>query len=322
MNYELHNQKSKWKNRFANLITGLCFIIMAVIILTLLTMAYFKIGNKTERATLTLKTVTQMTMPNVFTSGLNSSTNTFFNVDIDGQLLKLVGKEMQTIGELDGKMFLNRLNVNRQWVNGSYKDPLYFVNTKLDADTETHNQAWQTLEVLSEGTVSEVALTFDHDYTFDEVFNLFQDYDIKIAWYAIQTGIITEREHPFINIGNGAIGFHDWALFDFSTERMSTIADNDGLKREQAFKTAIAFLGDNANYVQQYAWWLDEKDRDFKQQLAYVNEHGVNIYGVIVTGPTKELLKLKEITTIHSAVLGEVDFWNWTMTGAGSEFYN
>jgi hypothetical protein len=31
----------------------------------------------------------------------------------------------------------------------------------------------------------------------------------------------------------------------------------------------------------------------------------------VVTGPTKELLQLKELEAIHSPALGEIRLWNW-----------
>ena len=47
------------------------------------------------------------------------------------------------------------------------------------------------------------------------------------------------------------------------------------------------------------------------ERIEYLKSHGVNIYGMVVTGPTKELLKLKENTWIASIRLGEVRLWDW-----------
>ncbi len=47
------------------------------------------------------------------------------------------------------------------------------------------------------------------------------------------------------------------------------------------------------------------------ERYDYVQENGLRVYGVVVTGPTRELLKLKELETIHSPALGEIRLWNW-----------
>ncbi|WP_084221770.1 MULTISPECIES: anti sigma factor C-terminal domain-containing protein [Mesobacillus] len=39
---------------------------------------------------------------------------------------------------------------------------------------------------------------------------------------------------------------------------------------------------------------------------------GFQVYGAVVTGPVKELLKLKENRQIQGANLGDMTYWNWT----------
>ena len=42
-----------------------------------------------------------------------------------------------------------------------------------------------------------------------------------------------------------------------------------------------------------------------------IQDEGFTAYGAVVTGPVKELLKLKELETIQGVQLGEVELWNW-----------
>ena len=46
-------------------------------------------------------------------------------------------------------------------------------------------------------------------------------------------------------------------------------------------------------------------------RIDYVKEHGVNIYGAVVTGPSKEILKLREEPWVSAVYVGEVKLWNW-----------
>ena len=47
------------------------------------------------------------------------------------------------------------------------------------------------------------------------------------------------------------------------------------------------------------------------ERYDYVKENGIEVYGVVVTGPTRELFKLSELETVHSPGIGDVELWNW-----------
>lgn len=52
---------------------------------------------------------------------------------------------------------------------------------------------------------------------------------------------------------------------------------------------------------------------NLEQKYQYLNEEGFIVYGAVVTGPTKELLKLKDVSFIQGEQLGEVELWNWQL---------
>lgn len=63
---------------------------------------------------------------------------------------------------------------------------------------------------------------------------------------------------------------------------------------------------------------LDDLYRDnmndlllLEQRYQYIKDNGIQVYGVVVTGPTKELLKLQNLGSVHSPALGDVGLWNW-----------
>lgn len=64
-----------------------------------------------------------------------------------------------------------------------------------------------------------------------------------------------------------------------------------------------------------------EENGTLEEIIDYVDEHGVKSYGVVVTGPTKELLKLKDNEYVLYATLGEVDLWNWYAKPADWSLY-
>ena len=329
-------RRAKWKNRLMNALTVFGLFILLSMISGFLTSIYYGFGSESSRgqqATQVVRTATQMTMPNVYATSGGFNTNFFFNMDIDYYLQKKVGKQDKMIGQLDGKMLFHRLTVNREWTDGQFNVQLYFLHPQFvanqpEAEQEfyerTKNETWRTLDILPEGTVSEVALTFDRLYDIDEVYSLLHGYDLEIPWYAIDTG--TEKEgdsygSPYLSAGNGIWGIHEGSIFDFKRGGGSIQVRGDGDEREEAFKTGLRFLADHENMVKQYVWDVD-RHHSLEERYDYVEENGVKTYGVVVTGPTKELLRLQEHENIIYATVGEVDYWNWYDRPASGTIYN
>jgi len=52
-------------------------------------------------------------------------------------------------------------------------------------------------------------------------------------------------------------------------------------------------------------------DLDLNNKISYLENNSVRIYGLVITGPSKEILKLKEEEWVTNIKVGEVRFWNW-----------
>jgi hypothetical protein len=316
-------RKAKWKNRLSTAFTvfGLFFIIS--IGSAIVTGLYYK--NTGLTANRVIQTAIQMTLPNVYSDGAGTSTNFYFNADIQGDLQKSVGSEERYIGKYHGKMILNYLNgISKEWVDGRYDlslifhYPLGFLNGAYEENLEVYrlgDETWEALNKLPEGTVSEIAVSLDGVYTFDEVKGLFKDYDIDIVWYAIDTGTARDNDTIDVSIGEDLWGIHEYAWYKLLGDNVA-----DKATKEDAFKKGLAFLAEHATWAKRVIWDFDQES--IKEMLDYVDEHGVKCYGVVLTGPTKELAKLADNEHITYAALGEVDFWNWTGKQTGGALYN
>lgn len=53
------------------------------------------------------------------------------------------------------------------------------------------------------------------------------------------------------------------------------------------------------------------KSLSLGSRLAYIQKHGIKVYGAVITGPTVELRKLQEVKEIRALKVGEVKLWNW-----------
>lgn len=52
-------------------------------------------------------------------------------------------------------------------------------------------------------------------------------------------------------------------------------------------------------------------DLNLENRIDYLTENGFYHYGIVITGPTKEVLSLKDEPWIHHIEIDEVSLWNW-----------
>ena len=168
--------------------------------------------------------------------------------------------------------------------------------------------------MLPEGTVSELAVSFDKNYTLDEVYKIFSGYDVELLWFPVNTGVESGLEDLYISTLNGLWGFphfgHSLIYEPGNSGGYSLKVEGDSDKKDAAFIDAMEFLVEHESWAKK-AYRGNDKELLLKQRLDYVKENGVQVYGAVVTGPTKELLRLKEVEEIKFPVLGEVTWWNW-----------
>ncbi len=120
---------------------------------------------------------------------------------------------------------------------------------------------------------------------------------------------------------NGIWGVHAQNIFDFSQLDTNSILERgDGQKRAQAFIDGLRYLTENEKIAKRYLYDID-RETSLSDRLMYVEEHGVHTYGVVVTGPTKELLRLQENEQVHYVRLGDVDLWNWYHPSSNGTIY-
>ncbi|MDP4088941.1 MAG: anti-sigma factor [Bacillota bacterium] len=302
-NQEKIIRKSKWRARFVNACITLALLCILPIIFQVVTFGYYRSGNPSKQVIYTnaIYAAVETTRPN---SEVHSSTykeGIFFSGEMGVKYLKKVGKESIDTGELRLKFLFNNPSVvldnpaNPSGVNNQF-----FVFGPVMYNDST---MWNTLEKLPEGTVTEVYITFNKLYETDAVFDLFRNKDLNLLWLAVDTG--TAEKGP-----NGVLGFSN-------SDRLSPIRENwlqrknvgpnyDGKIRNEHFIDTLKFLNEYKAITNAVA-----PGADIQGALDYVNKNGVKIMGVTVTGPTKEILKLREGDFVGRISVGESRLWNW-----------
>ena len=102
-------------------------------------------------------------------------------------------------------------------------------------------------------------------------------------------------------------------------------ANGEGERRAQAYMNELQYLIAHPKWTNTLlsSIQVDPQVRGvtLEQRYAFLQKNGVKIYGAVLTGPTKELLKLQEEKEINSPFVGAIDWWNWDQQSAsGKEF--
>ena len=304
-------RNAKIKNRLSSFGTFIMLFIALLLLSSLITGIYYTWNDKIERARLVHQTFFQMTNANVILQNGIANTTPFFTVKYEFDIEKKVGKEQHNLGDLHPSLFFNRFNYV-SYPDSVSTNNLYFLNRNIDADYSTYKTAWDTLDKLHEGTVSEVAVTFTESLTYKQLLSILMNYDIDLTWAGIETDRFEAYEYEMMYVGADVIGMNERSLFDLmNTYGVNGIGDTDDKIREQIVKDSLNYLIDNKRYLKHLNRMYPFNALDAEAAIAYIEENGVNLYGAILTGPTKELLKLQNEEKILFATMGEVDFWNW-----------
>ena len=328
-------QKAKWRHRTSNILMFIGFLIVFTIISSMLTSVYYGWGKEDGKGEKTSKLVgvmTQMTIPNVYATDSSLNYGMFFNLSINKELRSKVGNEVKTVGKLNGTMLLNMVDMKREWFNGQYDIKLSFVHPDfhnqrnlypLEEVWNLRDEIWKVLELLPEGTVSEVAISFDQLYSIDEVYSILRQYpDLEIVWYAMNTGSEVDHSNrfgPFLHAREGLFGINELAIWRLMEDNNSILVRGEGKRREEAFINSLELVAKNEGKGWVKSFFYGES---VQKRLDYVKENGSKTYGVVLTGPTKELLKLQNVEQIQYASLGEVHWWNMHSKGISGGIRN
>ncbi|WP_341961056.1 anti-sigma factor [Planococcus maritimus] len=239
-------------------------------------------------------------------------------------LVKKVGKSDIVIGTADVTKRISNSNSN---IN--YKHPgkehlnefsFYYPEDpssgkKLTANAEPN--VWETLDMLHEGTVAELAFSMDRFMAPEELIRLLEPYDLSIVWMPLHTG-------EFVDFTPGSAGGSgtEVSVFDgiglVGTRSVSgdflsaTLAYQlDGTSIDESQKAMLdnmeTLLSEKPSAYHEFFLGLSH----LNERYDYLMDNGFTVYGAVVTGPVKELLKLADEERIQGEQLGEVELWNW-----------
>ncbi|KAA0786718.1 sigma-M negative effector [Bacillus wiedmannii] len=307
--------KIKWKQRWQT-VSFVLAVCIAIYFVGHFSSSFYFYSNNMKKLTEVDEIpalALEATMPNSRSAGGSTKIKPFFRTENEMNFFKTVGKKEFPIGTVTTSSFLSSVAVtNQSWANTAYSKKLSFVHPKIkqvDHLKESSKKVWDTLGKVHEGTVAEVAISFDKLYTLQELESLLysvfeaQGMPPTPIWYALDTGQERINENDFILHGGEMIGFPEHInLPENETKKLHT--------KEDEVIEMMRILSINKEIVSKTTW-TRQKDLNLDKRYQYVKDNGVKVYGIVITGPSKELLKLQNSPHVRYATLGDIEVWNW-----------
>ncbi|CAM4003475.1 anti-sigma factor [Bacillus paranthracis] len=305
--------KIKWKQRWQTVSFVLAVCIAIYFVDHFSSSLYFYNMKKLVEVDEIPALALEATIPNSRSTGGSTKIKPFFRTEIEMNLVKTVGKKEMPIGTVTTRSFLSSVtDTNQSWANKPYSNKLSFVHPKIKQDDhlkEISKKVWSTLGKIHEGTVAEVAISFDKPYTLQELASILystfeaQEMPPTPIWYALDTGQERIDEEDFILHGGEVIGFSEHInLPDNEAKRPKT--------KEDEVIEMMRILSEHKETVSKTTQ-TSEKELNLDKRYEYVKDNGVKVYGIVITGPSKELLKLQNSPHVRYATLGDIEVWNW-----------
>lgn len=161
------------------------------------------------------------------------------------------------------------------------------------------NDTKESIKGLSDGRLYRAYITFDNILTYKEAIDFEAKYELGYSW----VGIVNDRDgnNDIIGMstGIGATRGKSPAKYPyiFGYEGTGEGITFKELKNEENAKkhyiSLLNYLKDNSSFTDMMDSYMDRKTK-LDRALAYVNEHGLKVYGMAVKAEKKDLLKLIE----------------------------
>jgi hypothetical protein len=285
--------KGKRKAIISNALMTIALALMILPICTIFSFVYYGYGIADSRGNNFIQVAADtisITEPNATVDFQNIRTNVgLFNMEGHFDIYKQIGNSQKHLRTDNLTLFLNKVDQPERLKD--FNEPVFSHPENSSLSTKKVNQY---LQYLPDGTVSEIFVSLDAFYSEEEIKELFSNIDLDILWYAVNTGIVYDTN--FTAIGYPALDGDINSSFN---------------NKEENSKQFIKVL----NNLNKYQDWTEtitkNKSLNINEVTKFIDDNGIEIYGVVVTGPTKELLKLNEIPEVTNQYLGGVELWNW-----------
>ncbi|MFT8709281.1 MAG: anti sigma factor C-terminal domain-containing protein [Sporolactobacillus sp.] len=174
-------------------------------------------------------------------------------------------------------------------------------------------EAWQVLRKVDSGTVADLSFSTTRYLSPEALIRMLKPYDLHVLWMPLYTGELKDFDSGYGESAN-TLSVPNFGL-----------AGGRGMDRNGSWKdnslTGLTLKNSKKSMLTNMKRLIDDKSQTYNETFLgltylpkryhYLQTHGFQVYGAVVTGPSKELLKLQKLKIIRQPQIGDVEFWNW-----------
>ena len=299
-------KRSLSSSKIKMILLTMTIVLMLVPACFFLTLAYYVFGTKAT-------TIMDVTSNTLYITEPNTSLEEIeFDMSFSPFSMELQFEQYKRIGREDYKANTYKMdyifgNLRKKEINTSLervspKNPtetnVWLTHPKNKTEVNSFRE-WKVLSGLPDETVVEAYISLNELQSVDELKKLFSNVDI--LWVAVHTGVEATNLSKAGTVVS-PIGYPVWP--DTSTwSPFKTSA-----KYEEVFIEMLDFIEE---YEQLATAVSSAKNLALSERIQYIKENGIEVYGIVVTGPKNEIEALQQLNVIKSMKIGEVKLWNW-----------
>ena len=293
--------------RWKRILKALTVALLIVPIGYMLTFAYYAFGTKSTTLMDTASKVLYLTDPNTSLEEMEFDMDfSLFSMNLSFDQYKQVGSEHYPVRHYNLHFVLDDLvekemasNLDRNPPRYPGEDNQWLVHPGQVPKVDS-GQDWLMLKGLPEETVAEAYFSLNDLYSITELRKAFPGVDV--LWAAIYTGIEDEMlsadGDPVSPIG-----------YPVQPDRTYWSPFRDSMSHEETFLQLLKEIQPYEGLAMEVS---SHKNLALAERIDYIETNGFKTYGVVVTGPKREIEALERSDLIRSMKLGEVKLWNWT----------
>lgn len=171
-------------------------------------------------------------------------------------------------------------------------------------------QVWKQLSHVEDGFVAQMAFSTWVPMQPEQLVKVLSRYDLRVLDMPVFAGEL--KAFTPMHYSGG-----DFKHVPHLSLRPSVEygADPGSLQWQGDFQEGVGTEGLREALIRDVEWLIEQGEyperANDQLRLDYLKRHGVEVYGAVVTGPVRELEKLRREADFHHFQLGRIEVWNW-----------
>lgn len=174
---------------------------------------------------------------------------------------------------------------------------------------------WEQLKRIEDGYVAEMAFSTRSGQKPEELLQLLETYDLIVLQMPVYAGerktfeTLASSSGEIMNVPH--LSLRPPVFYHYEEGENENQVSGYQLYMDDAASATAAVK----QFLPDLEWLLTHGKSGFEgydtHRLDYLRKSGVTVYGAVVTGPVRELEKLRENQLFHEFQLGRIEVWNW-----------